>query len=254
MLTSALLMVLCAAPIKIAATGFTASGDDAARASVWLERFAEVMRREPRISISTAADFAQLIGMERQRELLGCASDATSCIAELANALGADGVLVGSITRTGDSYIAVVRVLRPSNGSIWWSASSRMKGEPALLDWLDDQAVAASRALAPAAPMRSGPLVVGLAGGALIVTGAVLLTLANTSALRDVRSAQNEGELAGALSLGRAEQIGGFALIGVGTAAVATAVVWQLVRVAPPAAVAVIPLQGGALATFGAHW
>ena len=140
MLAATALLLLCASPVKIAASGFTVNSEDTARAGVWVERFAEVMRRDKRIEVTTASDIAQLLGVERQKQLMGCDSNTESCMAELASALGADGTLVGSITHTGDSYLAVVKVIRQKNGSVWWSVSGRMTGEPALHDWLDQQA------------------------------------------------------------------------------------------------------------------
>jgi hypothetical protein len=254
MLTSALVMLLCAAPVKIAASGFTVSGDDSARADVWLERFAEVMRRDRRIEVTTSADFAQVLGMERQKQLLGCATDSTSCITELANALGTDGVLVGTITRSGDSYLAVVRVIRQTNGSVWWSASGRMTGEPALLDWLDEQAAASVDAMAPAGKRRLGPLVLGAAGIVGIGTGAALVIVSNTLALDAVRKAGDEPTLAGALSSGQSQNTAGVLLLSVGAAVLTTAIVWLLVGGEAGATVALTPVPGGAVAGIGGRW
>lgn len=45
-----------------------------------------------------------VVGVERQRQLMGCSDDAQSCLAELAGALGAEFVLSGSLARIGESY------------------------------------------------------------------------------------------------------------------------------------------------------
>jgi len=252
MLTTAALVLLCAAPVKLAASGFTASGEDSARANVWTERFAEVMRRDGRVEVTTAGDVAQLLGAERQKQLLGCGSE--SCLAELANALGTDGLLVGSITRSGDSYLAVVKVIRQKNGSVWWSASGRMSGEPALLDWLDAQAASSVDAIAPRAPLPAGPLVLGGAGIVAIGAGVTLVVLSNTVALQAVKSAPDEPRLATALDSGRAQNTVGIVCLAVGGAALAASIVGLLMRSEPPPAVALAPVPGGVVASFGGQW
>ena len=190
---------------------FAVSGEDEARAAIWLERFAEVMRRDGRVEVTTASDLAHLLGLERQKQLLGCDSEATSCLAELANALGTEGVLVGSITRSGNAYLAVLKVIRQKNGSVWWSSSARVRGEPALLDWLDDQAAASVSAMFPRSALPAGPLVLGGAGIVAVGVGATFVILSNTVALEAVRSAPSEQALATALDQGRTQSDAGCA-------------------------------------------
>lgn len=253
MLSSFSLMLLLAAPVKVAATGFTVTGEEQGRASVWLERFAEVMRRDQRVEVTTAADLAQLIGMERQKQLLGCSELATSCLTELANALGAEGILVGTITRSGDSYLVVVKVLHQKNGAVWWSASGRVTGENALLDWLDEHAGHAVDALVPPAPVRAAPLVLGGAGIVAAGVGATLVALSNTVALEKVRTA-SEPQLAAAIDSGRTQNVSGVVLLGVGGAAVVTSVIWLLLPAEPRAKVSLMPTPGGAFAVVGGEW
>jgi hypothetical protein len=253
MLTTALLLMLSAAPVKIAASGFVVTGENPARANVWLERFAEVMRRNKGIEVTTSDDIAQLLGIERQRQLLGCASDGSSCIAELADALGAGGVLVGTFTKSDDSYLVVLRVVRQPSGAIWWSASSRVKGETALLDWLDEQASACANALIPSTPGSTGPYVVGGVGAVVLVTGASLLVVANTVGLRAAQEAGTEQSLSSALSTGRAESTSGVVLLAVGAAAITGAILWKVLD-RPAAPVALAPIPGGGLVTFGGQW
>ncbi|MDP1822416.1 MAG: hypothetical protein Q8L48_04215 [Archangium sp.] len=255
MLTSMALLILCAGPVKLAASGFAVNGEDTARASVWLERFAEVLRRDKRVEVTTTADLAQLIGLERQKQMLGCEPDATSCLAELANALGTDGVLVGSIIRTGDSFLVVVKVIRQKTGGVWWSASGRMTGEGALLDWLDAQAAVAVNAMLPPPPVPVGPLVVGGLGIVALGVGATLVALSNTVALEAVRTAPDEPALAKALDAGRTQGTAGVIVLGVGGAALATSIVWLIARGEPAATVALSPVPGGGVwASVGGRW
>ena len=254
MLTTVALIALCAGPVKLAASTFAVSGEDEARAAIWLERFAEVMRRDGRVEVTTASDLAHLLGLERQKQLLGCDSEATSCLAELANALGTDGVLVGSITRSGNAYLAVLKVIRQKNGSVWWSSSARVRGEPALLDWLDDQAAASVSAMFPKSALPAGPLVLGGAGIVAVGVGATFVILSNTVALEAVRSAPSEQALATALDQGRTQSAAGIICLGVGGAALASSVIWLLARDAPSPVVALVPVEGGVVASVGGRW
>lgn len=51
-----------------------------------------------------------MLGMERQRQLLGCTED-TSCMAEIANALGTDLVAVATVGRVGNTYLVSVKLI-----------------------------------------------------------------------------------------------------------------------------------------------
>jgi hypothetical protein len=248
-------MALTAAPLKVAVSDFTANAGDAAKARLWSERFADVMRREGGVELVTPGDIAVLLGAERQRQLLGC--DSGGCVAELAAALDAQGVLVGSINRTGDKYLVVIKVLRQPNGSVWWSASERVTGEDALLDWLDQQATRAARALAPTPPVAVGPLVLGGAGVATLGVGVTFLVLSNTASLSAVRGANSSGELATALEAGRFQGTLGVTLSAVGAATLAASLIWGLTRsrdARGTVSVTVVPSAGGGVIGVGGAW
>jgi hypothetical protein len=64
--------------------------------------------------VLSSRDIGELIGPERQRDLLACgASD--SCIAEIVGALGVDGIIVGDVGRLGEQYTVSVKVLSAKN-------------------------------------------------------------------------------------------------------------------------------------------
>lgn len=259
MWTAVVVMLLCAVPqpVRVAATAFSASGEDEQRAGVWLDRFSEVMSRNKRVEVTTPSALAQMLGMERQRQLLGCADEAGSCMAELAAALGADGILSGSITRSGESYLAVVRVIRQQNAKVWWSASARVKGEGALLDWLDEQALLAAAALvgeAPAARLPVGALLVGGVGLAAAGVGAGFLGVANALTLPALRASDSPETLARLADAGKGEVTMGALFVGLGGAALATSVIWLIAAPKAPVQVAVVPSASGASVSLGGAW
>jgi TolB-like protein len=52
-----------------------------------------------------------MLGVERQKQLMGCSEAASQCMAELADAIGARFVLNGSLTRLGDAFQLALQVI-----------------------------------------------------------------------------------------------------------------------------------------------
>ncbi len=90
---------------KVAVLEFTRAGDvEAGVVTVIGEAVATELAHQGIYDVVTAAEIASLIGLERQKQLLGCAEDGASCMAELGNALGAKLILNGSLAKLGELY------------------------------------------------------------------------------------------------------------------------------------------------------
>lgn len=64
------------------------------------------------LKVRTQDDVARILGIERQKQLLGtCSDDSSSCMLELGNALNAGFVVNGRVDRYGDKYTLNVTVL-----------------------------------------------------------------------------------------------------------------------------------------------
>jgi hypothetical protein len=101
---SLLLLTLCGAePITIATPGLNVSGLERGTADALVQRLAAGLKGRG-VSMTTPADVAVVLGLERQRQLLGCSSDSSNCAMELAAALNARVLLGGSIARVGAGY------------------------------------------------------------------------------------------------------------------------------------------------------
>jgi hypothetical protein len=59
--------------------------------------------------IMTRADIASLLGLEEQRQLVGC--DETSCFAEIGGALGAQYMVAGQVGRLGGRLVLTLKLL-----------------------------------------------------------------------------------------------------------------------------------------------
>lgn len=106
------------------------------RARLLGDALAGELRRRAGISVVTQADVAALLGVERTRQMLGCAE--SGCMAEIGGALGADRVVHGSLGRVGGSLMVNLSALDARRGSPIASVSQRLKGgaDEAFLDAL----------------------------------------------------------------------------------------------------------------------
>ncbi len=129
-------------PLKLAAPGLTTADLEPAKAQFLNDYFAEQINRRSngRISIVTESQVRELLGVERQRQLLGCSDDATDCMVEIAGALDVQGLVQGNVARFGDRYAVMVRVVGFPDGQTLWSGSEKNLAEAQLVDWMAQSA------------------------------------------------------------------------------------------------------------------
>lgn len=68
--------------------------------------------------VTSSAQVQQMLGIERSKQILGCADEASSaaCMGELAGALDASHVLGGELSKLGDSYVLTLLLTDGRNG------------------------------------------------------------------------------------------------------------------------------------------
>lgn len=263
MLTVALaLLVAQASPLKVAAPDFVFVGLEERLGSVFQERFVSRLG-SPQLKVTSQRDIQQLLSMERQRELLGCDTGASQCIAELAGALGVEVIVNGSIAKSESGFIVTLRALQSSDGQTLATPNARVSSEAALLDWLDASAESLREELlmklrpSTRSPSSVGRWVPALVGGALLIGGGVCLGISGGNYLW--LRGPNPPELTairGVSQTGQTLLPVGAVLAGVGVVGVVTSLVW--VAVAPKAAqsvsVSAVPLHQGAVVTLGGNF
>ncbi|MBX5481855.1 MAG: hypothetical protein IRZ16_08465 [Myxococcaceae bacterium] len=143
------------AVLKLAAPGLEAVDVDPKKAQFLNDFLSEQAgrRSEGRIQVLTQSEVAALLGLERTKQLLGCSDEATSCLTEIAGALGADGLVVGNVAKFGDQYAMTIKVLGPAGGEPLFSASRTGMTESQLLDWVRTVSIDLVHKLDPGAPM-----------------------------------------------------------------------------------------------------
>lgn len=200
------------------------------------------------VRVTTPADVAAVLGMERQKQLLGCTE--SNCVAELAGALGAKALVTGELAVVGEILQLSVRVIDATSARPLFQALERHRDAASLLSAIDRLAIAAADAVGERFGLTTRPsgspgkIVLFAGGGALAVAGGVLLGLAKVDevALRDgtVTTPQlaerrvADGELKQALGLG---------LLAGGVVASTAALIWTLAGVTAP--VAIVPTHHG---------
>jgi hypothetical protein len=116
-----------------------------------------------------------MLGVERQRQLMGCTdASAASCMAELADAIGARFVLSGALTRLGDAYQLSLQTI-DTNKAAPIGRSVRIAKDPAaLIDQVPYAVAEATATVLPPPPSRVLPYSMIIGGGVLLLAGGVL--------------------------------------------------------------------------------
>jgi hypothetical protein len=97
---------------------------------------ASELRKLPSLSVTSQEDIQNLLGLNRQRQLLQCAD--ASCLAEIGGALGVDQMVTGSLSKLGESQVIVLRVVDVRRAQVLRDVNRRIQ-EPkpdAILDVL----------------------------------------------------------------------------------------------------------------------
>jgi len=212
---------------------FTVRGVDAATAEAITDGVGPEIDRRGYFRSLTAKDVQTILGAERQKQLLGCAPEASTCLTELAGALGAPFVLSGSISQIGPSLQLSMQLLDVSKSQVV-ARSIRIARDAETLRQLLPWALAEATATpAPPRPSRVPGFAFIGAGSAVAATGLALGAYAliqeqqyqhdlatgqrTTGLLERPSYYQQKGdELALQRTLGLTALLGGAALIGVG--------------------------------------
>ncbi len=94
---------------KLAVLDVQPVGVEADQAVALGEAITQQLSRRGFFEVISSSDIRTLLGVERQRQLLGCSD--TNCTAELSGALGARFILQSTLTRLGDSLQLSLQML-----------------------------------------------------------------------------------------------------------------------------------------------
>jgi hypothetical protein len=252
MLALTLCLVTAATPpveVKLASPGLTINGLDPALAGPLTDHLG---RAFPGVRVISPRDMAALIGLERQKELLGCTDASASCMAELGNALGVQGVMLGDLVKLGGTVQINVRIIDPVAGRQLATASEQVSSENEIFDALTRmggslraQYLAALHVVLPEGPGPSAGLERGAGtskirrlsftpiavGGVAAIVGVICFVFANADWQRLTAPGMTPLGTADAMhvqSEGSTLQTWGGVLVGVGAAVLVAGVLMYL--------------------------
>jgi hypothetical protein len=261
-----LVLAASPAPVKLAAPGLTPLNLTAQAATFYSDHLAQQLT-ELGLRVVTPSELAAVLGLERQKALMGCSADgADSCMAELANAMGVDGIITGSLGKVGEVYQVNIKVVAASSAEPLATHSGRVSREEALLDEcsrgarslalqllkrLRGEEAARALELRTAPTARSYAWIPAVSGGVVAAVGAGLLVAAQLRAdsLAGGATGLGLGDEAGRsafIAAGQREQALGVAGVAVGSAALLTAGAMLLFGAPPPVTPSVSWIPGGA--------
>lgn len=257
MLPLTLALVLSQTP-TLAAPPWTAVEVSAEKAQFFSMHLASALR-DRGLSVITSQDIAMLLGVERQKQLLGCGEEATNCMVELGSALGAQLVVTGTIAKLESTYQVKLRVLQSGDGKVVAQEGAKAGSQEGLLSSLDDAAASLARQLGvkekvpPPKSARALAWIPAVGAGVFALAGGLFYGLAlGRSAELDRRLVPGvtRAELDPVVRAGQTFELLGWLGGGLALASGATALVMFLVG-APAPAVAVVPSRDGAVLSVG---
>ncbi len=119
-------------------------------AAFYADHFAQALRKEG-FQVVTSSELNALLSLDRQKQLLGCSEDSTSCVAELGAALGCDAVMLVNLAKLENLYRGQLKVVSSKDGAVWSETAVEAEGQRALLGALEEGAHRLARGLSPVA-------------------------------------------------------------------------------------------------------
>lgn len=126
----------------------------------------------------SSSEIETMLGAERQRQLMGCGEDASSCLAELAGALGAPFMMSGSMAKVGGVFQLNIQVVDTRNAKVLGRSSKLARDFESLRLQVPYAVAEACGTPLPPPPSRVLPYTMIATGGAAVIGGGVLAILA----------------------------------------------------------------------------
>ena len=179
MLSALLSSVLAAGKMKIAVLAFSASGVDPTVANSVTESVTAEIAVRGYFDPMSASEIQTVLGVERQKQLLGCGED--TCMSELAGALGAPYVMSGSLVKLEGVFQLNLQVIDSRKASSVGRSTKLVKDFESLRFQIPYAVAEACGTPLPPAPSRVLPYTMIGVGGAAVIGGGVLGILALTN-------------------------------------------------------------------------
>lgn len=241
-------------PQKIASTGWSSVKVDPELTAFYADTFAKELRAKGLVVI-TAADIAAVLGLERQRQLMGCTE--SGCSAELGNALGADALITGTLAKLDGTLNATLRVISTNDGRVLAEETVRAEGEERFLRRLAEAAASIADTLTPKRSSRVVPVTLIIAGGVVLAVGVGLRAFAQVTSTDLDRELLDSGSVTvrarRLASDGKLQELLGWSGVALGASLVTAGLITWLLTPAP-VEVALVPTSGGGFVVMGGRF
>lgn len=131
--------------------------------------------------VLSSRDLANMMSIDRQKQLLGCGEDSSSCMLELGGALNAQYVLAGNVSRFGDALQLNLQMFDNKKSQVVHRATRLSKNESDLRTQVIYAVAEATGSPLPPPPSKVLPISLIGVGGAAVLFGAVLGIVTLTS-------------------------------------------------------------------------
>jgi len=158
---------------KIAVMEIQGGGVEAHVAAGLTEAITQEIAGRGFFNVISSREIQTLIGFERQKQMVGCSSE-TTCLAELADAMGARFVLSGTVSKMGDAYQLSVQTLDSAKSQPLGRSIRFAKDMTALRSQIAFVVAEATQTPLPPPPSRVLPFSLIGAGALIVVGGAVV--------------------------------------------------------------------------------
>ncbi len=186
------------------------------------EQLLTELGRAGRFEVTGQSELSAVLGIERQRQLLGCAE--SSCFAEIGGALGARWLVMGSLGRFGNKLRLDLKLIDGKQGKAAAREGKVLDSDDELFPAVTQFVNTLVEAVEPGAtrPRPAAPWL--LAGGGVVAaaTGATLMVLGSRwgAELNGQRASYTASEAQSKMSAFQATYFGGVALAALGAVAV----------------------------------
>ena len=173
--------------LRVAVYEFEATGVDPHVGTIVTDSVVSELRKLKGVSVVSMDEVRAMLDVEAKKQLTGC--EESSCLAEIADALGADGVVIGTLAAVDGAHIIGMRRLDQKEGKALGSVNQRLEGAggeeylaavgPAIEQLFPEFPLkpGQTRGVAPEVALRINPppLPVAVFYGAAAVTGALVV-------------------------------------------------------------------------------
>ena len=178
-MTALLAMLLLAAPdsnaprmvvLDLKQVGGASEGE----AALLNDAIVEWVSKAGVFQVISQRDIQTLLGVERQKQLMGCGDEASSCMTELSGALDARYVLSGQLNRLGGTVQLTLQTLDTQKSQVVGRSLKAAKSAQELRAIIPWAVAEATGTPPPKPPSRTWPTVLMVTGGVSILAGGVV--------------------------------------------------------------------------------